>query len=79
MPRTTARIAALAAAHPQLAGKTLAVGTLVGTNRWGTYGQGDPRADFLTALGMRNAPAVQALTTSRSNSGLTSLASARVG
>lgn len=61
--RTQARIKALAAAHPTLAGKTYAVGALFGTDQWGAYVKGDIRADFLSSLGMQNAPAVKALKT----------------
>lgn len=58
---TKAKFAATAAANPNLKGKTVAVGTLFGTNQWGAYVSGDLRVDFLTQLGMVNKPAIEAL------------------
>ena len=56
---TQARFTKLAAANPSLKGKTFAVGALFGTNQWGAYVSGDLRVDFLTSLGMTNAPAIE--------------------
>ena len=47
-------------AHPELAGKTVAVAAYYG-NKWGAYLTGDPRVGFMTDLGMRNKPEIDAL------------------
>jgi iron complex transport system substrate-binding protein len=57
---TKAQFAATAAEYPALAGKTAAVGALFGTNQWGAYVSGDLRVDFLTELGMKNKPEIEA-------------------
>ncbi|WP_222264626.1 ABC transporter substrate-binding protein [Modestobacter marinus] len=47
-----------AAAHPEFAGRTVAVAAYTSAG-WGAYVRGDSRVDFLEQLGFTNAPAVQ--------------------
>jgi iron complex transport system substrate-binding protein len=47
-----------AAAHPDFAGKSVAVAAYTSAG-WGAYVRGDSRVDFLEQLGFTNAPAVQ--------------------
>ncbi|QUH03537.1 iron-siderophore ABC transporter substrate-binding protein [Saccharopolyspora erythraea] len=46
--------------HPEPAGKTVAVAAYYG-NKWGAYLPGDPRVEFMTDLGMKNKPEINAL------------------
>ncbi|GAA2788110.1 iron-siderophore ABC transporter substrate-binding protein [Saccharopolyspora taberi] len=47
-------------AHPELADRTVAVAAYYGS-KWGAYLTGDPRVGFMTDLGMRNKPEIDAL------------------
>ncbi|MDY7085506.1 MAG: iron-siderophore ABC transporter substrate-binding protein [Actinomycetota bacterium] len=55
-----AKFAAAAAANPGFKDKTVAAVARTGDG-WGAYVSGDGRVDFLTKLGFKNAPAIEAL------------------
>ncbi|OZD78297.1 iron ABC transporter substrate-binding protein [Rhodococcus sp. 05-2256-B2] len=57
---TETQFAETVAANPEFAGKSVAVGTLY-SGQSGAYVRGDTRVDFLEALGLSNAPAIQDL------------------
>lgn len=58
----TARLASIAAAHPDWAGKTVTVGT-AWTDKPNVYAPGDPRVQLLNQMGLQNNAALAALAT----------------